>query len=700
MPVTLQPVACLHFLKGECRVGDGCHFSHDVDAHRPICRFFSRSGHCRNGDRCRFAHDCAPMTEVSTTSLGPEASSSSSTHPEAAQPEVWTLERLTTCTLCKECSFAGPQHVPSKLGNFFVDFNKHIINEKLKMFPPKDTQVFPTDGTLEVDHLLFCSPCDRWFCESGPCALAMHVAAKHPGSRHDQALKSCRECPDCHKQFKTGQGVLSHFRDVHSHMHLLRDPFQRAIQAMQSIESGPDSDDSYDGCDDDMAQWERNCGFTDGEMSDLLCQGVKPWDDDAGDVLAALSSILVFGEQPAPDYQAHTGVTMNSQGLAKQSSTILKSSPSRALSARPRQRSSNAEKPVGEAPTIINGQILHSLSAHQFDLVNSMEKYVEERVLTVLKPVEKCWQPSDFLPDAASADFLDQVAELRKRTDCLPDDYLVVLIGDMITEEALPTYMAMLNTLDGVRDETGASPSVWGRWTRQWTAEENRHGDLMNKYIWLTGRVNMKAVEVTIQNLIGSGMDPKTENNPYLGFIYTSFQERATKISHGNTARHATEYGDKVLGTICGAIAQDEGRHEIAYTRIVDGLFERDPSGATVAFADMMRKQIVMPAHLMDDMEHPEKTGGRNLFADFSNVAQATGTYTAFDYADIMEHLIKRWNISSLTGLNADAQQAQEYLCKQPPRIRKLSERSMARRAKAKTKDTPFSWIYNRPVNC
>ena len=29
---------------------------------------------------------------------------------------------------------------------------------------------------------------------------------------------------------------------------------------------------------------------------------------------------------------------------------------------------------------------------------------------------------------------------------------------------------------------------------------------------------------MTIQNLIGSGMDPKTENNPYLGFIYTSFQ--------------------------------------------------------------------------------------------------------------------------------------------------------------------------------
>jgi hypothetical protein len=50
-------------------------------------------------------------------------------------------------------------------------------------------------------------------------------------------------------------------------------------------------------------------------------------------------------------------------------------------------------------------------------------------------------------------------------------------------------------------------------------------------FLLQTPRVNMHAIEVTIQNLIGSGMDPKTENNPYLGFVYTSFQERATKVS-------------------------------------------------------------------------------------------------------------------------------------------------------------------------
>ncbi|KAI7835365.1 hypothetical protein COHA_010727 [Chlorella ohadii] len=327
-----------------------------------------------------------------------------------------------------------------------------------------------------------------------------------------------------------------------------------------------------------------------------------------------------------------------------------------------------------------------------------MDKYAEEQVLPILKPTEKCWQPQDFLPNPEAPEFLDAVHELRQRTLEVPDEYFVCLVGDMITEEALPTYMAMLNTLDGVRDETGASPTPWGRWTRQWVAEENRHGDLMNKYCWLSGRVDLRQVEVTIQNLIGSGMDPKTENNPYLGFIYTSFQERATKVSHGNTARMAVEYGDDVLGKLCGAIASDESRHEIAYTRIVDEFFRQDPNNAMLCFADMMRKQIVMPAHLMDDGKHGILNGGRNLFSDFSEVAERTGVYNANDYCDIMEHLIERWDVEHRQGLSGDAAEAQEYLMKLPTRMRKLAERAAARKAKSPPTRVKFSWIFNREV--
>jgi hypothetical protein len=78
-----------------------------------------------------------------------------------------------------------------------------------------------------------------------------------------------------------------------------------------------------------------------------------------------------------------------------------------------------------------------------------------------------------------------QVAALRKRSKSIPDKHLLVQVGDMITEEVLPTYTSMLNTLEGTRDKTGASASAWTQWTRKWTAEENRHGDAMNKCVRL-----------------------------------------------------------------------------------------------------------------------------------------------------------------------------------------------------------------------
>ena len=111
------------------------------------------------------------------------------------------------------------------------------------------------------------------------------------------------------------------------------------------------------------------------------------------------------------------------------------------------------------------------------------------------------------------------MAEIRKRAANIPDDLFVVLVGDMITEEALPTYMNMLYTLEGTKDNSGADAHPWAVWTRKWTAEENRHGDLMNKYLWMTGKVNMKPVETTIQKLSGSGMNPKTDKIPYVGVV-------------------------------------------------------------------------------------------------------------------------------------------------------------------------------------
>jgi acyl-[acyl-carrier-protein] desaturase len=325
------------------------------------------------------------------------------------------------------------------------------------------------------------------------------------------------------------------------------------------------------------------------------------------------------------------------------------------------------------------------------DFAPLVDKMVDD---ILLETGEKSWQPQDYLPDMAEENWLEEVKEFREMCAQVPDELLVVLIGDMVTEEALPTYQTLLNTFEGCDDPTGTTDSAWARWSRGWTSEENRHGDLLNKYLYLGGRCDMRSVEVTIQHLITSGFNPGAQKDPYRGFVYTSFQERATKISHGNVGKLAKTEGDLNLQKICAKIAGDEARHEKAYQSFVTEILKRDPDGLLNVFGDMMREQIVMPAELMTDGKDP------NLYENFSAVAQRLGVYTALDYADIIEHLVKTWDLENLDGLSSEGEKERDYLCKLPTRYRKLAERSMNKKKKAtEDEEAPlqsFSWIYGR----
>ncbi len=326
------------------------------------------------------------------------------------------------------------------------------------------------------------------------------------------------------------------------------------------------------------------------------------------------------------------------------------------------------------------------VNSPRFEVIRSMESFVQENLSKLLVPVEASWQPSDFMPNMTKESWSEELIEFRAKASALPDDVLVVLVGDMVTEEALPTYQTWLNRLQGLTDQTGASDNPWARWSRGWTAEENRHGDLLNKYLYLTGRVNMLAVEQTVHHLINNGFDPKTENDPYLGFIYTSFQERATKISHRNVGVLAKKAGEDNLHRICGLIAGDEARHEKAYKLFMSKVFELDPAQAVLSFAKMMKTKITMPAVLMYDGKD------QNLFEKYSIVAQKTGVYTVKDYSEIINDLVEHWKLETIDGLSDVAAKAQDYLCNLSERYAKLADRvSFSGKEK-------FSWIFDRDV--
>ncbi len=311
-----------------------------------------------------------------------------------------------------------------------------------------------------------------------------------------------------------------------------------------------------------------------------------------------------------------------------------------------------------------------SIKNVRLEVMQLLEKNIDSFVENYLIPIENIWQPSDLLPDSQSENFFEEVKELREIAKDLPYDFWVVLIGDTITEEALPTYESWLMDVEGVNQvENGGNG--WSRWVRNWTGEENRHGDLLNKYLYLSGRINMREVEITTQHLISDGFDIGTDRDPYKNFVYTSFQELATYISHNRVSQIAKQYGDKKLSKMCKLIAGDEMRHHHAYSEFVNRIFQVDPSEMMLAFQYMMKQKIVMPAHFL--RESGQKIG--EAFEQFSDSAQRIGVYTAHDYVDILRKLIEKWEIDKINGLTSEAEKARDFLMKLPDRMARISER-------------------------
>lgn len=306
----------------------------------------------------------------------------------------------------------------------------------------------------------------------------------------------------------------------------------------------------------------------------------------------------------------------------------------------------------------------------RLEVMEAIEPKISGFMDSFLIPVDDIWQPSDFLPDSQSEDFYDHVSQIRGEARELGYDFWVTLVADTITEEALPTYESWLMDVEGISQHEDGD-NGWSKWVRAWTAEENRHGDVLNKYLYLSGRVNMREVEISTQHLISDGFDIGTDRDPYKNFVYTTFQELATNLSHKRVGQMAKRKGNILLGKMCNIIAGDEMRHHLAYREFVNQILDYDPNGMVLAFAEMMKKKIVMPAHFL------RESGGHigAAFENFSVCAQRLGVYTSNDYIDILKKLNAYWEIDALKGLSDEASRARDYLMGLPARLLRISER-------------------------
>jgi acyl-[acyl-carrier-protein] desaturase len=96
-----------------------------------------------------------------------------------------------------------------------------------------------------------------------------------------------------------------------------------------------------------------------------------------------------------------------------------------------------------------------------------------------------------------------------------------------------------------------------------------------------------------------------------------------------------------------------------------------------------------MPGRFMDDGRDPD------LFDHLEIVAQRINVYTVHDYASIIEHLVKAWNIAC-RAVTGEAARAQDELCRKAERYVRLAGRTAA--AITKQPSRTFSWIRDRTV--
>ena len=181
----------------------------------------------------------------------------------------------------------------------------------------------------------------------------------------------------------------------------------------------------------------------------------------------------------------------------------------------------------------------------------------------------------------------------------------------------------------------------------------------------------MREVEITTQYLLTDGFDIGTDRDPYKNFVYTTFQELATNISHKRVGQMAKKQGNALLGKMCNIIAGDEMRHHMAYREFVKVILEHDPNGMIMAFTDMMKKKIVMPAHFL------RESGGTigTAFENFSNCAQRLVVYTAQDFIEILKKLNDYWKIGDLRELSDEAERARDFLMGLPARLERIAAR-------------------------
>jgi acyl-[acyl-carrier-protein] desaturase len=307
----------------------------------------------------------------------------------------------------------------------------------------------------------------------------------------------------------------------------------------------------------------------------------------------------------------------------------------------------------------------------KIEVLEDLEDKVRE-LMDIHERKRELWFPSELIGPAEGECPDTHLAELRARAAGIPDPARAALALNLLTEEGLPHFHRLLAVYLG--DE-----SFWRRWNNLWTAEEDRHGQVLHDYARDTRLLKQRKLEEMQFEYLRAGFHPEWDRDPYRVFAYTTVQERATQFSHSETGKIVAEY-EPQLGSILSQVAKEEARHYTFYRTIFEEILKRDPDQA------LHSASFILPAIDMPGVTMPG-------FKELADVIRRAGIYGPRDYLRIVQEQIRYWKIESLEGLNELGRKAQEKILGIPARLKRIADH-METRSKSKT--FSFEVVFNR----
>jgi acyl-[acyl-carrier-protein] desaturase len=313
----------------------------------------------------------------------------------------------------------------------------------------------------------------------------------------------------------------------------------------------------------------------------------------------------------------------------------------------------------------------------------------QREILTELEPAAETalnrhlsmtreWHPHDYVPWESGRNFaMLGGADWAPEQSRLNEVAKAALITNLLTEDNLPSYHREIA-------ENFSRDGAWGSWVGRWTAEEMRHSTAIRDYLVVTRGVDPVALEQARMAHMTNGFAPGLERLPegeaafLYSVAYVSFQELATRISHRNTAKVCD---DPIADAMLQRVALDENLHMLFYRTICGAALDLVPDQAMMAIGTIV-ENFRMPGSGMPDFRRNGVLMAKHGVYDLRQ-----------HYEEVLEPVLRRWNIFDRTDFGPHGEQARERLAAyleqlesvQIPRFEEQRDRALVRdRARAR----------------